>query len=119
MIANYLRQENVELKKKTTLLDLVQEVKVLEGQVSLWTIEEHKQNKQIALLNAQREIKSREASRAADHERETVEGLKVKELIMLDLTKKCNETNNHLREFSALYDIVKTERNKYVQPYSI
>ena len=38
----------------------------------------------------------------------------MKELIILDLTKKCNETNNRLKEFSALYDVVKNERNKYV-----
>merc|ERR550537_863318 len=66
------------------------------------------------MLSAQREIKAREASRAISHERETKEDLKMKELIILDLTKKCNETNNRLKEFSALYDVVKNERNKYV-----
>ncbi|KAF0750336.1 hypothetical protein AaE_006750, partial [Aphanomyces astaci] len=40
--------------------------------------------------------------------------LKMKELVILDFAKKCNETNNRLKEFSALYDIVKNERNKYV-----
>jgi len=40
--------------------------------------------------------------------------VKVKELVILDLTKKCNEVNNRLREFSALYDVVKNERNNYV-----
>ncbi|CAK4502528.1 unnamed protein product, partial [Aphanomyces euteiches] len=38
----------------------------------------------------------------------------MKELVILDIAKKCNETNNRLKEFSALYDIVKNERNKYV-----
>ena len=88
--------------------------KELEHQIALWTSEEHKQNKQIALLSAQREIKAREASKAIHHERETKEDLKVKELLLLDLTKKSHETSHRLREFSVLYDVVKNERNKYV-----
>ncbi len=32
----------------------------------------------------------------------------------MDLTKKCSETNNRLKEFSALYDVMKNERNNYV-----
>jgi hypothetical protein len=38
----------------------------------------------------------------------------MKELLILDLTKKCTDFNNRLKEFSALYDIVKNERNKSV-----
>jgi uncharacterized coiled-coil DUF342 family protein len=38
----------------------------------------------------------------------------VKELVIVDLSKKCNEVSNRLKEFSALYDVVKNERNKYV-----
>lgn len=47
-------------------------------------------------------------------ERDTQEEVKIKELIILDLTKKVHEINAHLKEFSKLYDIVKNERNKYV-----
>ena len=47
-------------------------------------------------------------------EKETQEELKVKKLIILDLSKKFSETNSRLKEFSALYDVVKNERNKYV-----
>ena len=38
----------------------------------------------------------------------------MKELVIVDLSKKCNEVSNRLKEFSALYDVVKNERNKYV-----
>jgi len=38
----------------------------------------------------------------------------MKELLIVENTKKCAEFNNRLKEFSALYDIVKNERNKYV-----
>ena len=38
----------------------------------------------------------------------------MKHLVVADLSKRCNDTNNRLKEFSALYDVVKNERNKYV-----
>lgn len=38
----------------------------------------------------------------------------MKQLVIADLTKRGNDTNNRLKEFSALYDVVKNERNKYV-----
>lgn len=38
----------------------------------------------------------------------------MKHLVIADLSKRCNDTNNRLKEFSALYDVVKNERNKYV-----
>jgi len=113
-VAKFLRQEGIEGSKKGELDGLIGEIKVEESDIGQWSAEEHKQNKTVAMLSAQREIKAREASKAMQNERETKEDLKMKELIILDLTKKCNETNNRLKEFSALYDVVKNERNKYV-----
>lgn len=113
-IARFLRQEQVEASKADELRALMQQIKGEESDIQQWSNEEHKQNKMIAMLSAQREVKAREASKAARNEKETQEDLKMKELVILDLTKKCNETNNRLKEFSALYDVVKNERNKYV-----
>ncbi|GMI39551.1 hypothetical protein TeGR_g9382, partial [Tetraparma gracilis] len=113
-VARFLKQEGVEQEKKDTLNKLVEDVEKSESEIAQWNAEERKQNKLIAVLNAQREIKAREALRAQANEKETREQVKVKELVILDLTKKCNEVNNRLREFSALYDVVKNERNNYV-----
>jgi uncharacterized small protein (DUF1192 family) len=44
----------------------------------------------------------------------TREELKVKELLILDLTKKAQETDFRLKSFIALYEEVKNARNKYV-----
>jgi len=44
----------------------------------------------------------------------TKEELKVKELLILDLTKKQQETEFRLNSFIALYEEVKNARNKYV-----
>lgn len=46
--------------------------------------------------------------------RETKEELKVKELLILDFTKKQQETEFRLNAFLALYEEVKNARNKYV-----
>lgn len=40
--------------------------------------------------------------------------LKVKELAVLDLTKKCNDVNNKFKEYTRLFEVVKNERNKYL-----
>jgi len=87
-IAKFLRQEGIEKTKKEELLGLVGLIKQAESDISQWSSEEHKQNKTVAMLSAQREIKAREASKAIQNERETKEDLKMKELIILDLTKK-------------------------------
>eukprot|EP00953_Heterococcus_sp_UTEX-ZZ885_P000975 1035-Heterococcus_DN1.PRE.3 len=113
-IAKFLTQESIELNKREELRVLVEGVDALEAQVLLWAEEEAKQNKLVALLSAQREIKATEAMRAAAAERDTAALVKVKGLAVLDLAKRCHDVNNRLREFGALYDVVKNERNKYV-----
>ena len=44
----------------------------------------------------------------------TKDELRVKELLILDLTKKAQETDFRLKSFIALYEEVKNARNKYV-----
>ena len=72
-IARFLKQEGVEGEKKEELNKLVEEVERNESEIAQWTAEERKQNKLIAVLNAQREIKAREALRAQANEKETRE----------------------------------------------
>jgi chromosome segregation ATPase len=113
-IARLLRQEVIEKSKRQGLESLLKEVAGMEDEIGNWSAEERRQNKLIAVLSAQREMKAREATRAQVAEKDTHEQVKVKELVILDLSKKCNEVNNRLKEFSALYDVVKNERNTYV-----
>lgn len=110
----FLRSEGIEKKKKAELQGLLDQEKELEEEREQWRLEETKAAKQITLLSAQREMKAREASKAVQKERETKEELKVKKLMLLDLSKKCHETNQALKEYSAMYDVVKNERNQYV-----
>ena len=47
-------------------------------------------------------------------QREAREQVKVKELVILDMSKKANEVRSRLKEFSALSDVAKNEKNKYI-----
>ena len=76
--------------------------------------EEKKTSKLAVVLSKHRDIKSREITRLMNREKETKQHVRMKELVVLDLTKRCNEISNRLKEFSALYEVVKNERNKYV-----
>ncbi|GMH49546.1 hypothetical protein TrRE_jg4562 [Triparma retinervis] len=114
IMGRLMKQTEIKEDKQKKLDDLLEVVGKNEAEIAQWVAEERKQNKLTAVLNAQREIKAREALRAQANEKETREQVKVKELVILDLTKKCNEVNNRLKEFSALYDVVKNERNNYV-----
>jgi hypothetical protein len=57
---------------------------------------------------------ARTASQAASLAKTTKAELKVKELLILDLTKKAQETDFRLKSFIALYEEVRNARNKYV-----
>ena len=65
-------------------------------------------------IAAQRDKKAREKGKIEELLKEAEQHSRVKELNVLDLTKRCNEISNRLKEFLALYEIVKNERNKYV-----
>jgi hypothetical protein len=96
------------------LTELMAQVDEIEAEVVHWMAEEKRQSKLIAVLSAQRDIKARESARVESKQKDARQHVRMKELIILDLTKRCNELSNRLKEFSALYEVVKNERNKYV-----
>jgi len=76
-------------------------------EVNMW-------NEELKFLSTIREKMARTASQASAQARMTKEELKVKELLILDLTKKAQETDIKLKSYIALYEEVKNARNKYV-----
>jgi chromosome segregation ATPase len=76
--------------------------------------ERKRQSNLISVLSAQRDITGRESARVEQKQRDARQHVRIKELTILDYTKRCNEISNRLKEFSALYEVVKNERNKYV-----
>ena len=65
-------------------------------------------------ISGVRDKKSREKSQIEGFLKDSHQQSRIKELNVLDLTKRCNEMSNRLKEFLALYEIVKNERNKYM-----
>lgn len=90
------------------------QVDELEGNVIHWMAEGKRQAKLLGVLSAQRDIKGRETARIESKEKEGKQQVRIKEMSIVDLTKRCNELSNRQKEFSALYEVVKNERNKYV-----
>eukprot|EP00741_Cyanophora_paradoxa_P004850 tig00000836_g4705.t1 len=113
-INNFLKQENLEKDKAEQLTKVLVEIRDLEAEVAALAIQEHGLSRELAELSSHREIRAREAARATARYRETKEEIKVKELVIMDLGKKNAETAQRLKEFSQLYEMVKNERNKYV-----
>ena len=90
------------------------EVEAQELEVINWMTESKRQAKLISVLSAQRDILARECARISHKATEAGEQVNSKEMAIIDATKRSNEISNRLKEFSALYEVVKNERNKYV-----
>lgn len=114
LMAQFLQQEGIENQERTRLQQLLNELDEVEAEAVRWSHEEKRQAKQIAVLSIQRDLKAREAVRAEQAAKDTRQQVKMKELVVLDQTKRYNEINNRLKEFTALYDVIKTERNRHV-----
>eukprot|EP00002_Diphylleia_rotans_P011919 TRINITY_DN2344_c0_g1_i2.p1 TRINITY_DN2344_c0_g1~~TRINITY_DN2344_c0_g1_i2.p1 ORF type:complete len:930 (+),score=260.77 TRINITY_DN2344_c0_g1_i2:170-2959(+) len=113
-INTFLNQENLEKEQSDSLRRITATIGALESEIATYQLQELTLNREIADLAALRELKAREAAKAVEKFKEVKEELKVKDLVREELTKKNQELAVRLKEFSALYEIVKNERNKYV-----
>ena len=73
-----------------------------------------RQGQLLSVLAAQRDMSCRDLSSGQIKYKEALAHVRIKELAEVDLKKRYNEVSNRLKEFIALYEIVKCERNKYV-----
>eukprot|EP00736_Rhodelphis_marinus_P006079 Rmarinus@m.15376 len=113
-INQFLKQELLEKDKGEHVREILKEIGDLEHEVQDLSSGENRKKREIKELTTQREHRAREAGSAINKARETKEDVKVKDLIIMDLTKKDVDTTNRLKEYSQLYELVKNERNKYV-----
>lgn len=77
--------------------------------------EEAQLQKKMQWLGVEREQMARKASMQVTQAREKNEELKIKKLLILDLTKKLQETEAMLKHYIILYEDAKNDRNKYVK----
>lgn len=105
--------DKTEDKSKEKLL-IENKIQELEKEILEFQQIETNALKTIKNLSGLRESMARKASSAMAEVRETREELKIKELLILDLRKKQQETELKLNNFKALYEEVKAARNRYV-----
>lgn len=113
LVASLLKEEGLEKRQREQLLELAESCKAVEAEKDQWHKEELLAVKQVAALKAQRDNKSREVTRLEESRRATIETSKMKELHLIDLTKQLADINGRLRQFAAMYEVVKTERNAF------
>jgi len=113
-VAKLLAQDGLQEAQRDSLELLLRDVSYMEREVASWSAETSRQARLISILTTQCAMMSRDAAKARASEEDVRQQVRVKDLTILDLAKKNNELDNRLNEFSALYDVLKDERSKYV-----
>lgn len=105
----------MKLEKDSDLKLIEEEIKKGNDELTNLHDGEAHWHKKIKYLTSCRERMARNASQAKAQEVATKEESKVKDLLILDLAKKLQETEFRLKSFVSMYEEVKNARNKYVQ----
>jgi len=113
-INNLLKEEALGRDKIQLFQQSHAEKTELEVEVAELKKEENARTRTIIDLESQRVRLSRQAAMKVNKWRETAEYVRVKDLIIVDLKKKRKETLHRLRDEQLLYDLVKNQRNKFV-----
>ncbi|KND04550.1 uncharacterized protein SPPG_00275 [Spizellomyces punctatus DAOM BR117] len=114
MLYEYLKTENGE---RTLGENLAREIGVnqrLDEELEEKMTRAQGFEKQVEELNVEKELKARELIRIRNKLKTIKDNLGVKEISVLDASKRCQEAVTRLKEFATLYDVVKNERNKYL-----
>jgi len=112
-VSKFLEQGGIEKDVKKELENAMTEVEDLDAEIARSMAEERRLTKLAALLSQQRDASIAQAHVVDQKEKEARNLIRMKELIILDHTKRCAEISTRLKEFSGLYEIVKNERNKF------
>jgi len=112
-IAGLLQQENVESGSEKKLQNLLEEIELTEDKILSLRGEENKQGKLISVNSSEREMIAREVIRCKQNEKDATVKVKINELSLLNLEKKGKTIEARSREFCALQEAVRTERNNY------
>eukprot|EP00924_Labyrinthula_sp_SR-Ha-C_P008915 snap_masked-scaffold_2-processed-gene-6.9-mRNA-1 protein AED:1.00 eAED:1.00 QI:0/-1/0/0/-1/1/1/0/853 len=103
---------NKELATKVTT-QLVKN-NALEGKLSAWKIEQIKQSRQLSQLNTKLRLIERDVANMWESLGKANSEVNMKELTILDFSKKLAQKKTLVDHFGRLYDMIKSERNKYV-----
>lgn len=110
-----LDEEGLERDRSGRLEGVEKEIGEADGKAQETREEEAQLQKKMQWLGVEREQMARKASMQVTQAREKNEELKIKKLLILDLTKKLQETEGMLKHYIILYEDAKNDRNKYVK----
>mmetsp|Transcript_11549 Transcript_11549/g.30640 ORF Transcript_11549/g.30640 Transcript_11549/m.30640 type:complete len:928 (-) Transcript_11549:60-2843(-) len=113
-IGAYLKQETLEKDKKEEFDTVITQMEEMKKELKALKVEEQKWAAHFKTLSAHREKLARDASVAVRLCRETDDEVAMKMLEEDDLKKKHQEISQKQKEFCTMYEVVKTERNKYM-----
>jgi len=113
-INDFLKEESLEKDKAASLAALLRENKELEQELTMLGQQAQALDREGFELSTKRDSKAREYAKAVSNRRDTEEEIKVKDIIILDLSKRSLNLAQQLKEFTKLYEMVKNERNKTV-----
>ncbi|EKX37608.1 hypothetical protein GUITHDRAFT_160100 [Guillardia theta CCMP2712] len=113
-INDFLQEEGLEKEKAAALAALLRENKELEAEFSMLMQQQQSLDRETFELGAKRDSKAREYAKAVTSRKETEEEIKVKDIIILDLSKRSQNLAQQIKELKDLYELVKNEKNKTV-----
>merc|ERR1719316_361425 len=113
-IGAYLKQDSLEKDKKEEYELICQQMEEMQKELKNLKAEEQQWSAHFKTLASQREKLARDASTAHRLSRETADEVAMKQLEEDDLKKKHQEISQKQKEFCAMYEVVKNERNKYM-----
>lgn len=111
-IGAFLKQETLEKEKKEEFDAITQQIEDMQKELKKLKDDEQQWAAHFKTLASNREKLAREASIAHRQCRETADEVAMKQLEEDDLKKKHQEISQKQKEFCAMYEVVKNERNK-------
>ncbi len=111
-ITRLMEQQNIEEGVKEEFEGMNNALEEEESEIDRWRIEVKKLSKIVTILGIQHEAQMRKTRNLVSNEKETLEMLKLKNLVVMDMRKALHETKKRAKEFAALYEILKGEKNE-------
>jgi len=113
-ITRVLEQKNVEDETKIELETLIADTEGAESEIDRWRTEVKKLGKILSVLGNQRDIQIQRTKSTVGDEKDAKDLLKLKTYVVLEMCKVFSETNKRAKEFGALYESLKREKNEIV-----
>ena len=113
-IYDLLKKENAQGDKLEEYIQLNSRKQIMEEELEILVRNSEALDKKYDQLGMDKEIKARDLIRTQVMLRKIQEEIRAKDMIIFESNKRYNEATNQLKEYALLYDVVKNERNKFV-----